>query len=162
MKGLTIAAAVAVAAVTAPAKAAEGLGDIKACYSESEYRQEISCTQLTEDLLFRLRFATIDEVQKVMNAYGQDATYRKELDGVGRRLHFLGYYGYRENILAHLPQKGGTGEITFVFDKDGKAVIISGMINTSDLSLPSFMYIWNAKLEPAGCFDAPNSHLRHC
>jgi hypothetical protein len=93
-------------------------------------------------------------VQKAMNACGQDATYRKELDGVGRRLHFLGYYAHGA--------KGGTGEITFVFDKDGKAVTISGMINTSDLSLPSFMYIWNAKLEPAGCFDAPNSHLRHC
>src|SRR5260370_38834643 len=66
--------------------------------------------------------------------------------------HFLSHYAHGE---------GGSGDINFRFNEQGRADLIFGVIDKSQTET-SFAFIWNAERLPNGCSDMPNTRMMRC
>jgi hypothetical protein len=151
MKGVTVSALVLAPSLGASFVWAEDFkGDHSACWDEP--RQDMSCTKLTDRFLMSLRFKTRRAIQQAMNSAGRE-TNPNNPDYDPRGLHFISNYTRGK--------EDGSGVVNFVFNKDGKAVIIYGEIDTANsASLDDFR--WNADLLPEGCFDGPHTTMHRC
>jgi len=152
---LRIFVAVAATAVLMPGKlhskelTSTGNGNSE-CWGDNS-RQDISCRPLTESFLLSMRGATKPEVVKAMGGEG------REVEGAG--LHFISNYSRGE--------RWGSGIVHFKFDSEGHASVIFANLDRpiaerENEETAIIWFIWNAELEPNGCSDLPNTHMKHC
>jgi hypothetical protein len=122
-----------------PARANNG-----ACWgdgSDEPGRPDISCTQLTEQLLVSLEGATLVQVVEAMNAPG--------LPDDGGVLHFVSNYALRE--------RGGVGVVDFRFGTDRRVEAINALVEGQH-GQRATRFVWN--VVEAGCSDFPGSIQR--
>src|ERR1700730_14982024 len=152
---LRIFVAVAATAVLMPGKlhskelTSTGNGNSE-CWGDNS-RQDISCRPCTESFLLSMRVATKPEVVKAMGGEG------REVEGAG--LHFISNYSRGE--------RWGSGIVNFKFNSEGHASVIFANLDRPIAERENeetgiIWFIWNAELEPNGCSDLPNTHMKHC
>jgi hypothetical protein len=118
--------------------------DNSACWgggTDEPGRPDISCTQLTEQLLVSLEGATLVQVVEAMNAPG--------LPDDGGVLHFVSNYALR--------QRGGVGFVDFRFGHARRVEAISALLDGLH-GQRATRFVWNVA-EP-GCSDFPGSIQR--